>query len=440
MIRRYVLATAAVVLLVVGLLLGLTVYLGLHYGETSDDRARIGTLAEALTPTADGLQFDPAQTPAQWMQGYAWAMVLDGNGTVIWQYDLPQNLNKRYTASEIASFSRWYLDDWPVFCWTADYGLFVAAQPRGSVWKYNIYSSAALMYAAAAGLLPTLGVLLAAVVGCCVFFSWRGARQLRAIAAGLDTIADGGTVELPITGYAGELADAVAIVATLARGAAAVPVAEQLLVAAPAVLAAGLELPPVDEPLSVGVTGALRVEDGRLSGTATDVAWAGAVRHLVVAAEGPDGEVLALVDVGDLPATDAANLAGEPRGSYVFDGQPAQVGPVGELRARYALARAVQLAAAAETVLAGAGALKSTVGAVGLAAVLAICLVPFFRLAVHYLTYKAAAALAGMVCDLRLCKLIDDIGSAFGMMLGITGACALVLLVSLISAISAAVP
>ena len=209
MIRRYVLATAAVVLLVVGLLLGLTVYLGLHYGETSDDRARIGTLAEALTPTADGLQFDTTQTPAQWMQGYAWAMVLDGNGTVIWQYDLPQNLNKRYTASEIASFSRWYLDDWPVFCWTADYGLFVAAQPRGSVWKYNIYSSAALMYAAAAGLLPTLGVLLAAVVGCCVFFSWRGARQLRAIAAGLDTIADGGTVELPTTGYAGELADAV---------------------------------------------------------------------------------------------------------------------------------------------------------------------------------------------------------------------------------------
>ena len=119
MIRRYVLATGAVVLLVVGVLLGLTVYLGLHYGETSDDRARIGTLAEALTPTADGLQFDTTQTPAQWMQGYAWAMVLDEDGTVIWQYDLPQNLNKHYTASEIASFSRWYLDDWPVFCWTA---------------------------------------------------------------------------------------------------------------------------------------------------------------------------------------------------------------------------------------------------------------------------------------------------------------------------------
>ena len=55
MIGRYVLATAAVVLLVVGLLLGAVVYLGLHYGEATDSRVRIGTLAEALTPTADGL-------------------------------------------------------------------------------------------------------------------------------------------------------------------------------------------------------------------------------------------------------------------------------------------------------------------------------------------------------------------------------------------------
>lgn len=112
MIGRYVLATAAVVLLVVGLLLGAVVYLGLHYGEAADSRVRIGTLAEALIPTADGLQLDPARTPADWLQGYAWAMVLDDDGSVIWQHDLPQNLNKHYTASEIASFSRWYLDDW----------------------------------------------------------------------------------------------------------------------------------------------------------------------------------------------------------------------------------------------------------------------------------------------------------------------------------------
>ena len=209
MIGRYVLATAAVVLLVMGLLLGAVVYLGLHYGEATDSRVRIGTLAEALTPTADGLQLDPARTPADWLQGYAWAMALDDDGSVIWQHDLPQNLNKHYTASEIASFSRWYLDDWPVFCWTADYGLFVAAVPRGSVWKYNIYNNEQLMNAMAAGLLPALALLLGVAAACCLLFSWRGARRLQTIAAGLETVADGGTIRLPTDGFAGELADTV---------------------------------------------------------------------------------------------------------------------------------------------------------------------------------------------------------------------------------------
>lgn len=209
MIGRYVLATAAVVLLVVGLLLGTVVYLGLHYGAATDSRVRIGTLAEALTPTADGLQLDPARTPADWLQGYAWAMALDDDGSVIWQHDLPQNLNKHYTASEIASFSRWYLDDWPVFCWTADYGLFVAAVPRGSVWKYNICNNEQLMSAMAAGMLPALALLLGVAAACCLLFSWRGARRLQAIAAGLATVADGGTIRLPTDGFAGELADTV---------------------------------------------------------------------------------------------------------------------------------------------------------------------------------------------------------------------------------------
>lgn len=209
MIGRYVLATAAVVLLVVGLLLGTVVYLGLHYGAATDSRVRIGTLAEALTPTADGLQLDPARTPADWLQGYAWAMALDDDGSVIWQHDLPQNLNKHYTASEIASFSRWYLDDWPVFCWTADYGLFVAAVPRGSVWKYNIYNNEQLMSAMVAGMLPALALLLGVAAACCLLFSWRGARRLQTIAAGLATVADGGTIRLPTDGFAGELADTV---------------------------------------------------------------------------------------------------------------------------------------------------------------------------------------------------------------------------------------
>ena len=110
--------------------------------------------------------------------------------------------------------------------------------------------------------------------------------------------------------------------------------------------------------------------------------------------------------------------------------------------AKLAISRAIPvvggiLADASESVLAGAGALKGTVGGVGLVVVLAICLTPFLRLALQYLVYKGAAALCATVAQPKLSGLIDAIGSAFGLVLGMTGAGALVLLVSLVSAIGA---
>jgi acyl-CoA dehydrogenase len=169
-------------------------------------------------------------------------------------------------------------------------------------------------------------------------------------------------------GSGGELGDAVAIVRTLAAGVGAVPVAEQLLVAGPALLAAHLELPSPDEPTTFAIADAVTrhpVDNGdgqgrfTLNGTVTDVAWAGVAQHLVILAAGragTEGAVLALVDASSLSASDASNLAGEPRASLVLD----NVGATGallseaqaqEVRARFALARAVQLAAALERVL-----------------------------------------------------------------------------------------
>lgn len=95
------------------------------------------------------------------------------------------------------------------------------------------------------------------------------------------------------------------------------------------------------------------------------------------------------------------------------------------------------LSDAAETVLAGAGILRGTVGVVGMLVVLAICLIPFLQLAIHYLTYKGAAALTGTVANSATSKLMDRIGGAFGLILGMTGSCALILLFSLVSAVSA---
>jgi len=96
------------------------------------------------------------------------------------------------------------------------------------------------------------------------------------------------------------------------------------------------------------------------------------------------------------------------------------------------------LSDAAETVLAGAGILKNAIGVFGMLVVLAICVVPFLQLGIHYLIYKAASILTATVSQSRVSALIDSIGGAFGLILGMTGSCAMLLLVSMVSAISVA--
>lgn len=94
------------------------------------------------------------------------------------------------------------------------------------------------------------------------------------------------------------------------------------------------------------------------------------------------------------------------------------------------------LSDAAESVLAGAGILKNTVGVFGVLTILGASLLPFLQLGVHYLVYKLAAALSATVADSTLVSLIDNIGGAFALVLGMTASCAVLLLVSVISGIS----
>lgn len=166
-----------------------------------------GEIADSMVETAEGLAFGAERTPQEWMNGYAWAMVLDDVGNIRWSYGLPQELNHAYTPGDIAKFARWYLADYPVFCWTEPYGLFVIGLPKGSLWKYSIYSSpdfalsmVRVLPAAALGML-LLGLVL------CFWLSWRGAKRLETVANGLDALAQGQTVQLPTDGFAGELAE-----------------------------------------------------------------------------------------------------------------------------------------------------------------------------------------------------------------------------------------
>ena len=91
------------------------------------------------------------------------------------------------------------------------------------------------------------------------------------------------------------------------------------------------------------------------------------------------------------------------------------------------------IAEASETVLAGAGLLKGAIGVFGLLGVLALCAYPFLQLGIQYLLYKLTAFFASVIGDTELCGLIGGLGGAFGLILGMVGSCALVLLVSILA-------
>ena len=64
-----------------------------------------------------------------------------------------------------------------------------------------------------------------------------------------------------------------------------------------------------------------------------------------------------------------------------------------------------------------------------------MCLMPFLRLAVQYLVYKLAAFFAGVIGSSSLVELIDHLGSAFGLVLGMAGASTALLLISIMSSV-----
>lgn len=208
LIRRYVLAAVGIVLLLVFLGLGLLVFLGWQESTHLPQRTYASSeIADAMVETPAGLALGAAHTPEEWMDGYAWAMVLDDTGNIRWSYALPDALNHAYTTGEVAGFARWYLDDYPVFCWAEDYGLFVIGLARGSLWKYSIYTSPEYILSLAKTIPLGFGLLLLLAAICCFLLSWQGAKRLETVASGLDALAEGQTVQLPTEGFAGELAE-----------------------------------------------------------------------------------------------------------------------------------------------------------------------------------------------------------------------------------------
>jgi len=91
------------------------------------------------------------------------------------------------------------------------------------------------------------------------------------------------------------------------------------------------------------------------------------------------------------------------------------------------------VADASDALLSGAALLRNSVGAFGLAAVLGILALPVLRLGVHCLLYRLTAALLAPAAGSRVARVLGAVGDAFGMLLGLVGAAAVILFLAIFS-------
>lgn len=96
------------------------------------------------------------------------------------------------------------------------------------------------------------------------------------------------------------------------------------------------------------------------------------------------------------------------------------------------------LSDAAETVLASAGILRNAIGVFGMLVILGMCVAPFLQMGVHYLVYKLTATLAGTISEGKVVELVENIGEAFALELGMVASCGMLLLFGVISCLNAA--
>ena len=102
-----------------------------------------------------------------------WAMLLDQQGQVVWSFRKPQEVPEQYTVADVAAFTRWYLQDYPVQCWVREDGLLVVGSPKGSLWKHDIAMDIRT-------LLQTpfwFGGIFLLALGCVLGLSYRAARH-----------------------------------------------------------------------------------------------------------------------------------------------------------------------------------------------------------------------------------------------------------------------
>lgn len=142
--RRYL--VTAIVLMILFVMINLAVLMALTANtviEKNGERfpiMRFRTTADQMVEKTDEGYALSEEGKAYLIQTEAvFAMLLDEDtGEILFSWNLPKTLDHRYDLADVASFSRWYLEDYPMKVWDTDNGLLAVGNGKDTQVKYSL--------------------------------------------------------------------------------------------------------------------------------------------------------------------------------------------------------------------------------------------------------------------------------------------------------------
>lgn len=210
--RRYIFSAAwiaaAVILVNLLALFGVSAY---FRSQNRNDPVR-GTRLR-ITQAAAMLEQEPVGTVRMSEEGTAYldstgaafAFLLNDAGNVIWDWRLPEEIPAHFSLGEVASFTRWYLKDYPVRVWNCDAGLLVIGEPKLTAAKYSVEFTRDSVRNVPYFLLALVGANIFLVLILAVLSGYRLYASLMPLASGIDGLASGRRVLVPEQGLVGDL-------------------------------------------------------------------------------------------------------------------------------------------------------------------------------------------------------------------------------------------
>lgn len=186
--------------------IGAVIYLAKTDTFKSPPADILRTISKGLHTRNDTLYLDTTAT-RMLDEKKVWAMLIDNNsGDVKWSYSLPDSIPLHYNISDVALFSRSYLEDFPTFIWTHDEGLIVIGMSEKGYARISAYVPMSMLQK-----LPWLSLFsyiiqLFTILLIFYYSERRLFRSLKPILKGLQDVTEGKDVHIEEKGTLSEVA------------------------------------------------------------------------------------------------------------------------------------------------------------------------------------------------------------------------------------------